>query len=97
MHYTNDKGTRYRTGAVQENGQPRDSEMFMTWISLFALFQILGLTILFQIPQFEHFGEDPKAFELPSWLPQNKASFKVAIKTGNTIANCVLGVLEQDL
>lgn len=68
----------YQTGAVKDNGQPRDSEMFM-------------------VPQTGMFGKDPTSFELPSWLAQHGGRFKAAMKTGNTVANIVLSVLEREL
>lgn len=66
-------------------------------MSLLAVLQLSRLIIWFQIPQHELFGKDPKAFELPAWLAQHEASFKATIKTGNTVASIVLGVLERDL
>ncbi|KAL9002897.1 MAG: hypothetical protein Q9188_004203 [Gyalolechia gomerana] len=68
----------YQTGAVKDNGRPRDSEMFM-------------------VPQTGIFGKGPTSFQLPSWLAQHEGRFKAAMKTGNTVANIVLSVLETEL
>lgn len=86
----------YQTGAVKENGQPRDSEMFMVSQFLYLCPKLAGLRQV-QIPQHELFKKGSKDFELPAWLAKHGATFKAAIKTGNLIASIVLGVLERDL
>ncbi|KAL8736135.1 MAG: hypothetical protein Q9181_002525 [Wetmoreana brouardii] len=52
---------------------------------------------MFMIPQTGIFGKDSTPFQLPPWLVQHESRFKAAVKTGNTVANIVLGVLEQEL
>ena len=52
---------------------------------------------MFQIPQTEFFGNGRTDFKLPSWLAQHEDSFKATLKSGNIIANAVLGVLERNL
>lgn len=65
-------------------------------ISLLLLLA-LKLMVWTQVPQTGMFGKDPTSFELPSWLAQHGGRFKAAMKTGNTVANIVLSVLEREL
>ncbi|KAK3324599.1 oxidoreductase [Cercophora scortea] len=68
----------YQVGAVNEDGTPRDSEMFM-------------------IPQHEMLGFGKSDWTLPGWLAKHEERFQNALRSGNVIANVVLGVLEKKL
>ena len=50
-----------------------------------------------QIPQAELFSSEPNDFELPPYLAPYEENFKDAMRSGNVIANIVLGVLEREL
>lgn len=50
-----------------------------------------------QIPQTEIFSSEPLDLVLPPWLAKHEDTFRAALKSGNVIANIVLGVLEREL